>query len=103
MEASLFLDRLSPDLPDSGFCLRLIFLGLCTAIGTGLLIPGLVLAYNGWKEQRADATIPSAIILPTALVCFICACYLFVRWTRQQIHMYHRVRSNENGHVEMES
>jgi hypothetical protein len=103
METALFLDRMTPHLPDPGFCLRLIFLGLCTAIGTGLLIPGLILAYNGWKEQRMDATIPGAIILPTAIVCFICACYLFVRWTRQQLYIYQRVRQDDDRNLEMES
>lgn len=102
MESSLFLDRLSPDLPDTGFCLRLIFLGLCSAIGIGLLIPGVILAYNGWKEQNMDSTIPGAIILPTAISCLICALYLFIRWSKQQIREYHRVRATEDPSVELE-
>lgn len=100
METSLFLDRTSPHLPNPGFCLRLIFLGLCSAIGIGLLIPGVILAFNGWKEEKMDSMIPGAIILPTAISCLICAVYLFVRWTKQQIREYHRVRANDDRSME---
>lgn len=103
MESSLFLDRISPDLPEPGFCLRLIFLGLCSAIGIGLLIPGVVLVYNGWKEQKLDSMFPGAIILPTAISCLLCALYLFVRWSKQQIREYYRVRATEDRSVELES
>ena len=102
MESSLLIDRIGIDLPDPGFSLRLIFLGLCTAIGVGLFIPGIVLAHNGWKERSEAAMIPGAILLPCALVCFICTLYLFIRWTRQQLHMYHRVRQEQNNGVDLE-
>jgi hypothetical protein len=95
METALFLDRIGPDCPEPTYCIRLIFLGLCTAIGAGLLIPGVVLAYTGWKEHRMDSSVPGAIILPTALACFAVSAYLFVRWTRQQLHAYRRLHQNE--------
>lgn len=95
MESALFLDRIGPDLPELGYCLRLIFLGLCTAIGLGLMIPGVVLVYNGLKDARSDTSIPGAIILPVAITCLLCAVYLFVRWTRQQIFYYRRVHQTE--------
>lgn len=103
METALLVNRVGPSCPEPSFCIRLVFLGLCTAIGTGLMIPGIILAYTGWKEQRLDSSIPGAIILPTAISCFIVAIYLFVRWTREQLNAYHRVREmemrEENGDV----
>lgn len=93
MEGSLFFDRASAHIPDTGFFLRVIFLGLFCAMSIGLGIPGVFLTITAWKAAESDSLIPAVLILPAAIACMICTIYLLVRWTRRQLSEYERVRT----------
>lgn len=92
MEGSLFFDRVSSHVPDTGFFLRVIFLGLFCAMSFGLGIPGIFLTIAAWKTSGSDSMFPAVLILPSALTCMICTIYLLIRWTRDQLREYRRVR-----------
>lgn len=95
MEGTLLFDRVSADIPDTGFFLRVVFLGLFCALSIGLGIPGVFLTISAWKTSAYDSLVPALFIMPSSITCMVVTIYLLVSWTRHQLREYQRVREEE--------